>query len=291
MRLPVLHLSNTSRWLIAGGLFLVSAGALAYQFGFSPFSAAETPQLALTPPITLTPSVAVVDMVKKHAEPDQVLARTLEHLHGEALQHFYSDPRNGYFRMPPVYEKIVKEWKMPWFSPGEIQDEKGAKPHPDLAAIHATSTGHFFDPRPSPRIGGNVPTLIYTKNAAKWNEINRDKKHWEAKNIDLIGLIYGPEPVAYVSEKLADMDKTGEVPTRALDDFEVLGLTALGKGEEIFSRSRDGVVRMLGAVRANASCIACHEDKKEGDLLGAFSYTLREAEYVRKSPRFGAAQP
>ncbi len=39
------------------------------------------------------------------------------------------------------------------------------------------------------------------------------------------------------------------------------------------------VFRALGAIRMQESCRRCHEDKKNGDLLGAFTYMgLRERE-------------
>ena len=79
------------------------------------------------------------------------------------------------------------------------------------------------------------------------------------------------------------MEILNELPTRSLDLFESTGLEALAKGDELFTRSRNGVVRMLGAVRAKSDCLSCHDNKREGDLLGAFSYTLREVEFERQS--------
>jgi hypothetical protein len=31
----------------------------------------------------------------------------------------------------------------------------------------------------------------------------------------------------------------------------------------------------MGALRGEPSCLKCHKDRRDGDLLGAFSYTLR----------------
>ena len=109
--------------------------------------------------------------------------------------------------------------------------------------------------------------------------------------IDLIGLIKHATPVVYLSEKVAVMDKAEEAPTRPLAEFEFAGLQALHKGDSLFGRSRDGVIRLLGAVRAETSCVACHDGKKEGDLLGAFSYVLRAAEYERRLPYSGPPGP
>jgi hypothetical protein len=48
----------------------------------------------------------------------------------------------------------------------------------------------------------------------------------------------------------------------------------LSDGEDLFIANKDNIVRMLGALRATKTCLKCH-DAEIGDLLGAFSYTLR----------------
>src|SRR5262249_39580107 len=76
-----------------------------------------------------------------------------------------------------------------------------------------------------------------------------------------------------------EMKDAKNTPTRPLDFFESAGMEALRKGENLFVRSKDNTIRMLGGVRADTECLSCHGGKKKGDLLGAFSYTLRIAEY------------
>jgi hypothetical protein len=70
------------------------------------------------------------------------------------------------------------------------------------------------------------------------------------------------------------MDELREAATRKLDTFEVFGLSALLRGDHLFIGAVPGAVRMLGAVRNVKACIDCHGGER-GDLLGAFSYTLR----------------
>ncbi|GEM_PF-4666470 len=216
--------------------------------------------------------------VKPHASASQVLAGALERLHQEALAHFYADPKNGYARMPPVFEKVVKEWKTPWFSSGELDQQEPIPFAQDMQHIHDGSVKDFLSPR---TLLGQADRRDFAVLHVDGKKFDREKKVWEAKSVDMIGLVKSATPVVYVSEKVAEMHGTGEVPTRPLDEFELAGLHALAKGDNLFGRSRDGAIRLLGAVRAETSCIACHEDKKEGDLLGAFSYVLREAEYTR----------
>lgn len=68
-----------------------------------------------------------------------------------------------------------------------------------------------------------------------------------------------------------------EIPaleTRPLDLFETAGVIELRAGQETFVRTKDNVVRMLGALRASEQCLKCHTESRKGDLLGAFSYSF-----------------
>jgi len=65
--------------------------------------------------------------------------------------------------------------------------------------------------------------------------------------------------------------------TRPLDMFEVAGAKELMEGKDVYIRSKDNVVRMLGALRATEQCLKCHHETKSGDLLGAFSYVFVDA--------------
>ena len=70
------------------------------------------------------------------------------------------------------------------------------------------------------------------------------------------------------------MANARNTPTRPLDRFERFALPTLERGEDLFvSEAGDGL-RMLGAVRSARQCVKCHGGSR-GDLLGAFSYTLR----------------
>jgi hypothetical protein len=73
------------------------------------------------------------------------------------------------------------------------------------------------------------------------------------------------------------MEELRDAPTRSLDPFEAEGLEALRGGKDLFVRGTDKQARMLGAIRATRQCLQCHGGDR-GDLLGAFSYTLRRGE-------------
>jgi hypothetical protein len=107
-----------------------------------------------------------------------------------------------------------------------------------------------------------------------FSEVPGPEERWAVETIDLVGLLLHDEPLAYVSKNLPRMDELRAAPTRPLDSFETQGLATLRKGEELFVRGSETRVRMLGAIRSTKQCLDCHGGAR-GDLLGAFSYSLR----------------
>ncbi len=99
---------------------------------------------------------------------------------------------------------------------------------------------------------------------------------WQVQTLELVSLLKHPEPVAYVSKYLPRMDELRDAPTRPLDSFEKQALAVLRRGEDLKVDTAADQIRMLGSVRAVKQCMACHRVKR-GELLGAFSYTLRRA--------------
>jgi hypothetical protein len=71
------------------------------------------------------------------------------------------------------------------------------------------------------------------------------------------------------------MDELRNAPTRSLDSFESESLRALQAGEDLKVQHEKDAIRMLGSIRAAKQCLQCHEVER-GDLLGAFSYKLRQ---------------
>ena len=72
------------------------------------------------------------------------------------------------------------------------------------------------------------------------------------------------------------MEQIRQDKVRSLDFFEEAALPSLLAGEDLYIVSKGDTLRMLGALRATKTCQKCH-DAEIGDLLGAFSYTLRPA--------------
>ncbi|WP_395737902.1 hypothetical protein [Prosthecobacter sp.] len=74
-------------------------------------------------------------------------------------------------------------------------------------------------------------------------------------------------------------DGRGVIGPRALNEFETAAFRLLQAGHAMVVKQEGEVFRALGAIRMQESCRRCHDDKKNGDLLGAFTYLgLRERE-------------
>ncbi|MEI6862297.1 MAG: hypothetical protein WCL04_08600 [Verrucomicrobiota bacterium] len=138
-------------------------------------------------------------------------------------------------------------------------------------------------------------------------------ENYQRELFNLVGLLHYAHPVAYdLKSLISPLSPGGELPrgsalrgsrpaanaaghnpygnepgrpVRDLNGFETEALARLKAGEDVVIKplgdsfnvaikSLGGSFRMLGAVRAQKSCLECHEDKHEGDLLGAFSYLL-----------------
>ena len=96
---------------------------------------------------------------------------------------------------------------------------------------------------------------------------------WKLYSLELVSLLLHDEPEVYVSDKLPQMNRLHNVPTRPLDGFESFALSQLRKGEDLFTSQGGEGVRMPGAIRSIKQCVACHGCER-GTLLGAFSYAL-----------------
>lgn len=287
---PVLILSSLAILTAAGGWVLAERNKPEPAASTQADSTKEKRSTGKPAETRSKPTATVKSSTRKptpHTPPRELMAKVLERLHEDALRHFHSDPRFGMLRIPGVVTKLKRRWELPHFSPSELEDQKPLAFHTDLDKLHKGTVKDFVTrpkttskPKTKNGLGSRFPRF------GKRGKFDPTKKVWEAKSVDLIGLLTAKHPVAYTTT--TSKDKDGKVtavskPTkRELDDFEFAALRELDKGKNLYARSHKGVVRMLGAIRAKKSCIACHEDRKTGDLFGAFSYTLREAKYVRR---------
>ena len=114
---------------------------------------------------------------------------------------------------------------------------------------------------------------------------------WNLKEMLLIGIVKHETPVVYLggageSHNVVKTRDTrppvpppseprarGKAPSRPTDAFESAALAELRKGTELSASTTPAETRLVGAIRARADCIACH-DGGVGALLGAFTYRL-----------------
>jgi hypothetical protein len=112
----------------------------------------------------------------------------------------------------------------------------------------------------------------------------REGKKWRVDHVLLVGILTQEHPVVYLTDKLPSMEQIRQDKVRPLDFFEEAGMPSLREGEDLYIVRKGDTVRMLGALRATKTCQKCH-DAEVGDLLGAFSYTLRAAPKAKDSDR------
>jgi hypothetical protein len=98
---------------------------------------------------------------------------------------------------------------------------------------------------------------------------------WRIERLELVSLLKHDEPVAYLSQRLPRMQDLQETKIRSLDAFEKEALLALQQGADLKVDQASSRIQMVGSVRAAQQCLKCHNAER-GDLLGAFSYTLRK---------------
>jgi hypothetical protein len=108
----------------------------------------------------------------------------------------------------------------------------------------------------------------------QFSDAPKSMASWAVQTVHLVGLAVHEEPVVYVSGTLPRMDHLSWAEVRPPDAFEEAGLAALRRGEDLFTQPGKDSLRMLGAIRSVKQCVNCHGGER-GDLLGAFSYTLK----------------
>jgi len=118
----------------------------------------------------------------------------------------------------------------------------------------------FYDDAP--------PTVPPMPPRAEW------RKDWAVIRLELIGMLSHPQPVAYVSEHLPQLDELSTYPTRELNDFEQSALTQLQTMQDLVIDEQPDRIRMVGSLRADDNCRRCHTVGR-GELLGALTYEMR----------------
>lgn len=114
-------------------------------------------------------------------------------------------------------------------------------------------------------------------------ELRLDNQRLRVEDVQMIGIAKHDPPVVHQGGMLKFQhgeqgpELLPEVAQRPLNALEVDAVRRLQAGERIVSIPAPGAASAVGPIRATADCLRCHQSKKEGELLGAFVYTLRPA--------------
>jgi Protein of unknown function (DUF3365) len=203
-------------------------------------------------------------------------AKALKHYHTSAVQAFSETPGFGRERVQPMLKRIEHIY-VDWSS-DDVNNESSAVVVPDLAKAHRDRIGLLTrEPMLSRRLPGTTVAPVHKDGI---------KQTWRLRRIDLVAVVDHETPVVYVTPKTQPLEppnglhdqtpasKQKSRSSREPDYFELAALDRFRDGEELFVRTKADTLRMVGALRAAKQCLECHPTAKEGDLFGAFSYTL-----------------
>jgi len=117
-------------------------------------------------------------------------------------------------------------------------------------------------------------------------------------DVELVGVARHDPPVVHGATFLGfqhrDDDAAMPLPpmsTRGLQAWERDALAALVAGADIVKHAGPGGERAMGPIRARPDCLACHRDRREGDVLGALSYGLGRIAMPADAPERRFCQP
>lgn len=216
----------------------------------------------------------------------RIFASQLERIHDDAYKQFARTPNFGMLRMGPITEdRMGYEYELTDGKSFELPQRLSSEADNfSPQEIHNTTQKTFLD---KGRLGyvkdiDNVTGFI----GHGFNQLPYDDRRsregdrtgsWVLNRLDLIGIVTHGHPVAYLTEKLPNMEELGDAPTRELTEFETNALGELRQEKDlVFEEQADGDssrLVMVGALRAGKSCATCHS-VPYGTLLGAFSYEL-----------------
>jgi hypothetical protein len=224
-------------------------------------------------------------------------AALLKALHEKTRKFFVESPGAGPFRGIPFPDEniLLTDWHGDIKQPGEPADFplspgealRRLEPVKEFYSSHENGLQLFLSPRnfgfikDRDQVAGFKPHGFRTN----WfNDFVHESKPWRINHVQLVGVLSHDLPVVYLTDGLPSMEQVRQGKTRTLDFFEEAALPALRDGEDLYIVNKDDTIRMLGAIRATKTCQKCH-DADIGDLLGAFSYTLRPAPKADKGDR------
>lgn len=147
-----------------------------------------------------------------------------------------------------------------------------------LLGLHDEGAARFVNPESLGYVTGRQQAAGFVSHRFTIGQLPQLKADsspaWTIARLELVSLLKHKNPRVYISAELPQMDKLKNVPTRELTEFEWQALSELWHREDIVIAEEPDEILMLGALRAHGRCLECHS-VKQGQLLGAFSYSLR----------------
>jgi hypothetical protein len=112
--------------------------------------------------------------------------------------------------------------------------------------------------------------------------VDERERLWEVEKLQLVSLLKHDPPAIYENRRVMSNSEREDMLTRSLDQIESTSLNELrGKTDCVIAwNAEHDRIQMLGAIRAKAKCIKCHE-VEEGHLLGAFTYWISEVKHSK----------
>lgn len=106
-----------------------------------------------------------------------------------------------------------------------------------------------------------------------------DGARWHVSHLELIGIAKHNPPQVFSNEMSIFHQQNKETPPlrttgRAITVWEKRALRELDAGQRLIVEKQGKGLRVVGAIRAGDECLGCHKDKRAGDMLGAFVYSL-----------------
>lgn len=157
-----------------------------------------------------------------------------------------------------------------------------------LRQYHGTAAGDFLDParlgyvEDREHVAGFEPHAFHR--VPVLNRSKADEAALKMERLELVSLRKPSGPYAYVSDNYPRLDDLQKTDTRLLHDFETRALSQLRTADDVVIEETDGVVRMLGALRAGNDCLRCHSVRR-GELIGAFAYEFLRKDATMSSPQ------
>jgi hypothetical protein len=115
--------------------------------------------------------------------------------------------------------------------------------------------------------------MVTPRDLARLSTLYIEGVSYAIGEIQLISTREEAEPFVYDTRGDATMRATRDAGHRPLKAPEANAIKQLKAGKDAVLVANGSRPMIVGAVRANESCLDCHQAKK-GDLLGAFTYPL-----------------